>query len=350
MAEQYVAYVGSYSYRGSSKGITIYDVDVTNGNFIKKGEVEVNNSSYLAVSHSRKYLYSIADEGVIAFEIQPDGGLKHLNTTTIRGMRGCYLSIDKKDQYIFVSGYHDGKETVLRLNEDGTVGPIADGIFHRGLGTVSDRSFHPRINCSVLTPDQDYLCVVDLGLDQVLIYRFDPINGYIRLADILRCELESAPRHMIFSEDGKYMYLLSELKNTITVYSYQNGENAPVFEILQKVSSAGPKCSSMTAACAIKATPDQKYILCSNAGDNSIAVFSRNPETGLLTQINALPISGDYPKDFCIFPDQKHIVSANHVSGYLTFFNIDYKKGLISMCNGPVRVDEPNCCIITKLP
>lgn len=349
MAEQYVAYVGSYSYRGSSKGITIYDVDVENGNFTKKGEVEVNNSSYLAVSHSGKFLYSIADEGVVAFEIQPDGSLKHLNTTSIRGMRGCYLSIDDKDQYIFVSGYHDGKETILRLNEDGSAGAITDGIFHKGLGTVSDRSFHPRINCSLLTPDQNFLCVVDLGLDQVLIYRFDPINGLIRLVDILRCELESAPRHMIFSEDGNYMYLISELKNTITVYSYRYGENAPVFEMIQKVSSAGQKCSSMTAASAIKATPDQRYILCSNAGDNSIAIFSRDPETGLLEQLNALPISGDYPKDFSIFPDQKHIVSVNHVSGCLTFFNIDYDNGLLSMCSAPVQVDEPNCCVITKL-
>jgi len=349
MGEKYIAYVGSYSYRGTAKGITIYNVDIKNGRFTKKDAIEVNNSSYLAVSHSKKYLYSIADEGIVSFKILPDGGLEQLNYASIRGMRGCHLSIDSKDRYIFVSGYHDGKATVLRLNPDGTVGPITDGVFHKGMGSAADRSFRPHINCSVLTPDEKYLCVVDLGIDQVLIYNFDDLSGQIQLIDILRCELDSAPRHMIFSKDGKYMYLISEMKNTITIYSYSNSNHLPVFEKLQTVLSAGSKCSSLTAACAIKITSDQKHLLCSNDGDNSVGVFERNLETGLLKQLQVLPISGDYPKDVTIFPDDTHIVSVNHISGILTFFQIDYKTGLMAMCAPPQPVNEPNCCLITSI-
>ena len=77
MAQKYVAYVGSYTYYGSSKGISIMDVDVEKGIFTKRKEVSVNNSSYLVASRNNKYLYSVVDEGVAAFKILPDGDLEY---------------------------------------------------------------------------------------------------------------------------------------------------------------------------------------------------------------------------------------------------------------------------------
>ena len=126
--EKYMAYIGSYSYTGNAKGITICDVDVEKGTFTKRTEIEVNNSSYLVASRDQKTLYSISDEGVVSFRILENGALQKLNTQNIRGMRGCHLSIDQFDQYLMVSGYHDGKATLLALNPDGSVGPIVDGV------------------------------------------------------------------------------------------------------------------------------------------------------------------------------------------------------------------------------
>ena len=147
-----MAYVGSYSYTGKAKGITVYDVDVETGKFIYRCEVEVDNSSYLKASQNGQILYSIADEGVVAFRVLPNGSLARLNSANIRGMRGCHLSTSKADDYIFISGFHDGKITVLNLNKDGTVGQIADGVFHKGLGSVAERSFRPHVSCSCLSP------------------------------------------------------------------------------------------------------------------------------------------------------------------------------------------------------
>ena len=167
MTGKYMAYVGSYSYTGKAKGITVYDVDVEAGKFIYRCEVEVDNSSYLKASQNGQILYSIADEGVVAFRILPNGSLARLNSANIRGMRGCHLSTSKNDDYIFISGFHDGKITVLNLNKDGSVGQIADGVFHKGLGSVAERSFRPHVSCSRLTPDERFLMVADLGIDQI---------------------------------------------------------------------------------------------------------------------------------------------------------------------------------------
>ena len=239
MAGKYMAYVGSYSYNGQAKGITVYDVDVENGYFKYRCEVEVDNSSYLAVSHDGKTLYSIADEGVVSFRILPNGGLTRLNSAGIKGMRGCHLATDAEDKYIFVSGYHDGKETILRLNPDGTVGEITDKVFHKGLGSVAERNFRPHVSCAGRTPDGEFLMAADLGIDQVKIYGFDSEKGTISQVDAVRCELESAPRQFVFSKDGRFFYLMYQLKNAIDVYSYEYepGERVPKIERLQTVSS-----------------------------------------------------------------------------------------------------------------
>ena len=152
MKGKYMAYVGSYPYTGKAKGITVYDVDVEKGVFKERCEVEVDNSSYVIASHNKKNLYSIADEGVVAFRILENGSLSRLNSRNIKGMRGCHLSTDSEDKYIFVSGYHDGKATVLRLEEDGSIGPIVDGVFHKGYGSVAERNFRPHVSCTRMTP------------------------------------------------------------------------------------------------------------------------------------------------------------------------------------------------------
>lgn len=343
-----MAYVGSYSYTGKAKGITVYDVDVEKGLFIYRCEVEVDNSSYLKASDDGKILYSIADEGVVSFRILPNGSLSRLNSAKIKGMRGCQLSVSSDNAYIFVSGYHDGKITVLKLNKDGSVGRITDGVFHKGLGSVAERNFRPHVSCSRLTPDGKFLMVADLGIDQIKIYRFDPKEGKISQVDAIRSELESAPRRFIFSSDGKFFYVMHELKNTIDVYTYQYGERTPVVEKIQTVPTTSGNADQLTAACTIRFSPDENYLFCSNAGDDSVTMYERDTETGMLELKFCLPISGDYPKDIALFPDGKHLASINH-EGSITFFRVDYEKNLLVMSGRTIEVNEPNCCEIVKI-
>ena len=349
MKGKYMAYVGSYSYNGQAKGITVYDVDVEKGRFIPRCEVEVDNSSYVIAANDGKTLYSIADEGVVSFRIHENGAITRLNSANIKGMRGCHLSTDAEDKYIFVSGYHDGKSTVLRLNQDGSVGEIVTGVFHKGLGSVAERNFSPHVSCSRRTPDGKFIMVADLGIDQIKIYRFNEKDEEMILVDALHCDLESAPKCFRFSSDGRFFYLVSELKNVIDVFTYETGERQPKIEKIQTISTVGPKHSQLTSACSMRLSNDEGYLYCGNAGDNSVSVYVRDKDTGLLEAICCLPISGGYPKDICIFPDDKHIASINHDTGSITFFTIDYVKGLLVMNGKEIRVNEPNSCVIVKV-
>ncbi len=350
--EKYVAYVGSYSYTGVAKGITIFDVDVARGAMVPRTEIEVNNSSYVLVSNDGKTLYSIADEGVVAFRILANGSITRINSANIRGMRGCHLSIDKEGKYIFVSGYHDGKVTVLKLNKDGSVGNIVDDVYHKGLGSVVERSSRPQVTCTKRTPDGHFVMAADDGIDQVKIYAFDENYEKLELVDAIRCEFESAPRYFAFSSDERYMYLMYEMKNIIDVfsYSYEDGQRVPQIEKIQTVSTVGfEKESNLTAATCMTFSSDEKHLFCANAGNNNVTMFARDGKSGLLECKFTFPISGEYPKDIAIFPDGKHIASVNHESGTLTFFKVDYEKNLLIMSTNAVKVNQPNCCVFAKV-
>lgn len=348
--EKYVAYVSTYTVsKGDNHGIKIYDVDLEHGALTEKNQVEITNSSYVSISHSMKYLYSITDFGVESYKILENGDLEVINHATINGMRGCYLSTDYEDKFLFVAGYHDGKITALRLREDGGVGEITDEIFHKGLGSIAERNFRPHVNCVKMTRDNKYLCAADLGMDHVKVYRLDHEKGTLKLADVIRSEQESAPRHLKFSQDGKFLYIVHELKNYIDVYTYKEVHDNPEFEKIQTISTLNDYHASNSAASALNFSDDFNYMVSSNAGDNSVVVYRINKETGLLEKLLCLPISGDYPKDAALFPDNRHLVSLNHESNTMTFFNTDLRRGLIVM-NGPeVHVEQPNCIIFHKL-
>ncbi len=346
--EKYVAYVGTYTHE-HSVGIHIFDLDVERGTMKKRKVVNIMNPSDLLVSDDKKYLYSITDDGVKAYKVLSDGDLEPMNEQWIGGMRGCYLDVDEKNRFVFVGGYHDGRVSMLHLNADGSVGKIADGIFHKGVGrSAADRSSRPHVNCVKVTPDQKYLCAVDGGLDHVKVYQINYRSGKLKLADIIHCDLESAPKMIRFSKDGKNAYVLNELENSVDVYNYYVDERGPEFERIQKVQTKEKKddnCSSQN----MEFSPDGRYLYCANAGTTEMAVFEREEGTGRLSLLSNIPISGDFPKALAILPGNHHFVTLNHESNEICTYKMDYTRGYALMDGRPIKIDKPNCIYILRL-
>ncbi|MCR5674189.1 MAG: lactonase family protein [Lachnospiraceae bacterium] len=351
MAKKYVAYVSSYTSGAENKnGIHVYDVDMKNGWLTEKEQVEITNSSWLRVSHDHRFLYSITDLGVESYTIEADGRLSLLNKASINGMRGCYLYTDYEDRFLFSAGYHDGKVTVLRLHEDGSIGEITDEIWHKGLGTAAWRNFRPHVQCVKMTRDNKFLLACDLGLDRVNVYALDHQTGKLKEADIIHCDQESAPRHMQFSQDGRFLYIVHEQKKAVDVWSYQVDKNGtPDFERIQSISTTKDPAALGVAACSLKFSWDYRYLVTSNAGENSVTVFDVDQKTGLLSMNVSLPIAGEYPKDATLLPDNKHLISLNHESNSMTFFHFHPDTHTIVM-NGPeLSVHQPNCIVFYEL-
>lgn len=350
--KKYVAYVGTYTH-GNSKGIQVYDVDVEKGTLRERSEVQVSNASHTAISKNGKFLYSIEDEGVAVFRRDENGDLTRINRVSIDGMRGCFLATDVDGKYLYVAGYHDGKVTVVHTRRDGSLGRIMDGVYHKGLGSVAERNFRPHVNCVRPTPDNKYLCAVDNGIDQVKLYRINKRQHKLELVDILRCPRESGPRIIRFSADGRFAYILFELSNEIKVYSYDGSGHTPEFELLQNISTLTKEKDEdafHNAASGLALAPDGRHLFCTTAGENTVSMYEIDTETGLLDKKFTLPISGDYPKDLVIFPDNKHIAVANHASNTLTTFTVDYDKNIIVMNDKPHHIETPNSIHIWPVP
>lgn len=348
--EKYVAYVGTYTHE-NSVGIHIYDVNVEEGSLKERKVVPINNPSDVVVSKNRKFLYSIADEGVEAFKILPDGDLEPINKQWIGGMRGCYVEVDDENRYLFVGGHHDGRVTMMRLEEDGSIGGIADGIFHKGMGrSVAQRNFIPAVDCVKLTPDQKFLCAVDNGLDQVKIYRVNYEKGKLKLIDIIRGQIDAAPRMIRFSRDGKYAYILYEASNIVEVYRYSIGEkDTPAFEKIQEISTVTDDEELLCAASGMEISKSGKYLMCSNAGVNTVVCYEIDEQTGMLTRKFDTKVNSDYPKMLAFFPDERHYLTLNNNSNDIFSYRINYEEGYSLQCGTGVAVDKPNCIYILQL-
>lgn len=348
---RYVAYIGAYTTE-NNKGLYILDVDEENGCFIERKALEMDNPAHLCVSNSGKYLYCTTDMGVNSFRIQKDGELEKINSKWTGGLRGAHISTDSEDKYLFIAGYYDGRVTVMHLKEDGSVGEIADAVFHKGMGrTVGRRNIEPHVNCVCITPDQKYLCAVDNGMDCIKVYQFDKEKGKIELADNIHLPLETGPRHMTFSADGRFAYVIMELAAQISVFSYKDTPNGPEFEKLQTIRSLDPADMSPSAGVEVMISPDEKqeFIFTSNAGSNTTAMFGRSISDGYLTFLGNGKVGGQYPKTISIFPDQQHFASLNYDSNEVTFFKFvnDHKNFL--ECAKPISIMNPNTCRIVDL-
>ncbi len=350
MAEKYIAYVGTYTHENSI-GIHLYDMDIEKGLMTERKVVPINNPSDLIVSNNKKFLYSIADEGVEAFRILPDGDLEPINKAWIGGMRGCYVELDAKDQFLFVGGFHDGRVTMMKLNpDDGSIVGIADGVFHKGMGrSVAARNFVPHVTCVKMTPDQRFLCAVDSGLDQVKIYIPDYEKEKMILTDIVRLSMESGPRMIRFSRDGKCAYVLCELTNTVEVYSYKADEKAPEFEKIQSIRTSEEKDGEgVCSASGIEVSRDGKFLIVTNAGVNTATIFKIAAKGGKLSYCFENKISGDYPKVLSIYPNNKYFMCLNNDTDEITTMQLNFKEGYMLMESKPVPINKPNCVYIHK--
>ena len=347
--DRYVAYVGTYT-QDKSKGIYVYDIDQKTGVLKNRSVAEINNTSHVCISKDRKFLYSIADEGVVAFSIDENGDLTKVNQAWTGGLRGCYISVDSKRRFLFVGGYHDGRVTVMKLNKDGSIGDIACGIFHQGVAISMNehRLDHPKVTCVLLSPDEKYLFASDIGLNQIKVYRIDYTTGQLKLVDIVRCTMDAGPRSMRFSSDGRFLYVLTELNSCIEVYSYDDIDDAPLIRQIHTVNAF--KGDYPTAECtSIQMNESESLVMVTVGGKNDVSFFKRNSLDGQLTYAFATPTSGDYPKQVHILPGDEYYVALNHDSNEIRTFRINYEGNYALMCNPPVKIDRPNCIRLLKL-
>jgi 6-phosphogluconolactonase len=360
----YLVYVGTYTNKTASKGIYAYSFDPGTGKLTSLGvAAESEDPSFLAVHSNGKYLYAVNEldnfggqksGAVSAFSIDTKTGkLTLLNQAPTQGGGPCHVSLDKTGKYVLVANYGGGSVAAFPIREDGGLAAASAFVQHSGSGADKGHQERPHAHWIATSPDNRYALAADLGLDEVLIYRFDSAKGTLTPNNPPFAKLNpgSGPRHLAFHPNGKFAYLLTEMEDSVTAFAYKasNGSLSP----LQTVSALsmlrkdykGPK-----EAAEIAVHPNGKFLYASNrAGIDTISLFSIDPVKGTLNLKNEYPTMGKTPRNFAIDPTGKFLLAANQESNNIVVFRIDPITGALSPTGDVVEVPAPVCVTFLRL-
>jgi 6-phosphogluconolactonase len=348
-AANYIAYVGTGG-GNRSKGIYAFRFDSKTGKLDPLGLVgETSRSSFVALHPSGKYLYSVAEANgggaVSAFSIEASSGkLTLLNTVSSRGAGPCYVRVDTTGKSLLVANYGGGSVAVMGIEPDGRLLESTSFVKHEGAVFDIKRQGGPRAHSFNPSPDNRFAVAADLGLDRLLVYRFDAANARITPNEppFAKVAPRSGPRHFAFHPNGRYAYAINEIACTVTAFRYD--AKAGVLTEIETASTL-PKDVNVTDALStaeVQVHPSGRFLYGSNRVHDTIAVFSIAKD-GRLTLIENVPTLGKIPRNFGIDPTGSFLLAANQDSNTIVVFRIDKTTGRLKPAGQKVEVPAPMC-------
>jgi len=359
---KYIFYVGTYTEEGSkSKGIYAYGYDADTAQITPLGlAAETTNPSWVTLHPNGRFLYAVNEVGnykgpnsggVSAFSInRATGKLTFLNEMPTRGADPCYVTVDKTGKYVLVANYSGGSIAVFPIREDGGLGDASAFVQHTGHGTNPQRQERPHAHSINLSPDNRFAMVDDLGLDELLVYKFDSAKGLLAPNDppFAKVDPGAGPRHFALHPSGKFAYVVSEIHGTVTVFS--NDAGMGTLHSLQTISTLPKDFQGEIEDAEIEVHPSGKFLYASNRGNgNSIAVFAIDAAKGTLTPVEYAPTQGKTPRSFAIDPTGTLLFAANQQSNNIVVFRIDEKTGHLTPTGQVLEVAAPVCVKFLKV-
>ena len=341
----------------NSKGIYLFSLS-SGGNEVKLTPLgvaaETPMPSFLTLDTKRRLLFCANEidtfEGkpngaVSAFSIDPaTGKLKLINQQPSMGTHPCHIVLDKTGKNVIVANYNSGSVAVFPVSTDGHIGEATCVIQDTGKSVNPDRQAGPHAHCVTLSPDNRFAFVCDLGIDKVLIYKLDAEHGKLIPNDppFVSTIPGAGPRHMTFSPNGRFAYLICEMASTVTAYAYD--AKAGTLKELQTVSCLPASFHGANTAAEIAIEPSGKYLFASNRGDNSVAQFKIDGKHGTLTWMGEQKTSGRTPRFFAVGPSGKNLVICNQDSNTVTASRLD-SAGNLGPATVVADVPAPVCTV-----
>jgi 6-phosphogluconolactonase len=345
---KYLVFVGTYTTKTDSKGIYEYDFDTDTGKLTPKGvAAETPDPSWVAVHPGGKFLYAANEAGksstVSAFAVDAKSGkLTPLDQIPALGEDPCHLSFDKTGKYVLVANYSSGTIAVFPVLADGRLGEHTALVKDQGAtGPNKERQEAPHAHWIETSPDNRFVLVADLGLDEVLVYKFDPTSGTLTPNEpaFARLKAGSGPRHAVFYPNGKFVFAVSELSSTATSFAYDAKKGT--LKEMGTASTLPPGFSGRNDVAEAAVDPNGKFLYVSNRGNDSIAILSIDPRNRTLAPAGGIPTGGKEPRHFAIDPSGKYLLAENQFSNNIVVFKIDPATGGLTPTGQVVEVPSP---------
>jgi 6-phosphogluconolactonase len=350
-------YVGTYTGKArgglKSEGIYRMDLDLATGKLSEPVVAgKTVNPSFLAIHPTKKYIYACGEianfagkkgvGAISAFAIDDKGDLTMLNQQSSEGAGPCHVVVDKAGKYVFCANYGGGSAAALPIGPDGKLDKATGFVQHKGSSVNKVRQAGPHAHSINLDPANQFAFVADLGLDKVLIYRFDADKGTLTANDPAEVRLApgAGPRHFAFHPNGKYAYVINEMDMTVSAMSYD--PTTGKLEVIQTVPTKD-KVEKGDSTAEVVVHPSGKFVYGSNRGDNRIAVFRCDPATGKLTPAGHQGQGVKTPRNFALDPTGAYCLVANQDGDSVIVFKVNQETGALEPTDHKAVIPAPVC-------
>ena len=344
-----------------SKGIYVSRFNAATGELSEpRLAAEMVNPSFLTVSPNHRFVYAVSEDPlslgppldaasfVSSFAVEPSTGkLRLLNTVPTGGTSTCFISMDNTGKYVLMANFGSGSVSVLRVKEDGSLGETASFIQNVGHSVDPSIQSEPHPHSIVVSPDNRYAIVSDLGLDQILIFHFDATTGTLSPPGPPTTEVYpgSGPRHFVFDPAGKFGYQLSEMSGVVDVFAWDSTKG--MLTGVQSAHTVPHDFFGSNHSAEMEILPGGKFLYESNRRTKSeterapdtIGVFAIDPKDGTLTAVEQALTGGVMPRSFTIDPTGSYLLAANELSNNVVVFKIDRASGRLSKTGKEIKVD-----------
>lgn len=343
-------YVGTFTSEGA-EGIYHCRFDEGTGKItltnIFKG---VDNPSFLEFSPDRNFLYAVTRPSdkvessggyVHAYKTGPGGKLIFLNKQSANGMDPCHIDVSPDGKFAAVATYGGGTVSLYTIGVDGRLEEARSTVLGKGSGPDKNRQQGPHAHSVIFSDDSKTLFSADLGTDRLNIYPVTENKLDTTRHSFLKLAPGAGPRHFRLHPDGTALYVINELNSTITAF-HKKGES---WHEIQTLSSVPEGFEEKNYCADIHVAEDGRYLYGSNRGHNSIAVYTIDNESKRLEWITAVPVQGDWPRNFTLSPGGRFLLAANQKSGNISVFKINADTGIPEFTGNQINLPSPVCLL-----
>ncbi|MGZ0656238.1 lactonase family protein [Coraliomargarita sp. W4R72] len=339
---------------GEAQGIYRASLDTDSGELSSATlAAEVSAPGFLAFHPDRSQLYAVAQvdgkPAVVAYNIADDGSLALMNSEPIAGGVAAHISVHPSGHFLLTAQYGAGSVALFPLSKDGSLQPCQQVIQHEGgSGVVGERQNSPHPHWTGFSPDGRFAFVPDLGLDQIVIYKIQSDQASIQQVGHADSIAGGGPRHMKFSIDGRYLFLLNELSLSVSTFAYDaDSGKAERLTTSLTLSEAMKAKSQSNSGSEILVHPNGQFVYAANRGHDSVTAFLIDPETGRLYVTGIEPIRGAWPRSINLDASGRWLLAAGARSNTVTVLEVDSATGALAYSgNRVIQVPNPICVLL----
>jgi 6-phosphogluconolactonase len=354
-AQDHYLFVGTYA-SPLNEGVHVYRFNSSSGQATAVSSIASSNPSFITLSPNGKNLFAVfetapkdgkgGDIAAYSFDILT-GHLGIVGKELSGGDHPCHVEPDRSGRWLFASNYSSGTLSVLPIDSNGHPGP-AKSIRHTGSGPDTSRQKGPHVHGSLISPDNRYLLVTDLGIDKVMIYAFDEKSGSLVPATkpYYQATPGAGPRQICFDPSGNHAYLIEELSGTVVFFKYHNGQ----LKARQRISTMVEGDRRFPGSADIHVSPDGKFLYASNRGEvNNIAIYQIRSNGKLQLKAHQSTL-GKAPRYFSMDPSGNFLLCGNQNSDEIVIFKRDKQTGLLTDTGNRIALGKPVCMKWLSIP